>query len=181
MTLGDVIYSPISWGVLSVCIAGGWYAKKSLFEGFLTGLVAPVFLAFIWGVLYIASAFPYALLSVVWPEGVASVTEFYASLSWQTGLLLHPATLVTACLFAMFCRLERQLDGKARGYAPRRVRLGARNPFRKGFGPGTSSPPAFVADKWRRARARGLRVLDRAKKGTKYHPRLERFSKVFRH
>lgn len=129
MRAGDIVASPWTWVVWVICIAACWYAKRDLLSGFMVGMFAPIVLAAVWFASLLVLLLPYRLLDWVAPDAVDSVVRAFAGLPEAARHVLHPAALLTAALFALYCWSERANGGLPASHMPRTSQRDDPNPF----------------------------------------------------
>ncbi|MEM0896718.1 MAG: hypothetical protein AAGJ79_07505, partial [Verrucomicrobiota bacterium] len=128
-----VLFNPYTWGLVGVCFAGGWYAKKELAGAVAAAVCLPFFLLFTWFVGSLVTALIGGVLTLVSPGAAGIVAAQWSLLPEALRFVLHPATLLSGFLFVLYCRSERRMTNQAPIISPRREQLTDFNVFHRQF------------------------------------------------
>ncbi|MEM9478169.1 MAG: hypothetical protein AAGA58_00760 [Verrucomicrobiota bacterium] len=131
MTAGDVLFNPMTWGLVAVCFAGGWYAKRGAVGALVAAISLPFFLLFTWGVVSLAMALIGGTLALANPDAASALSAQWNLLPEAVRFAVHPATLVSGFLFVIYCRSERRMSSNAPIISPRREQLTEVNVFHR--------------------------------------------------
>jgi hypothetical protein len=98
-------------------------------DGLIVGWFASLLLFPVWVVMGLASVIPYTLLELVVPSLFAWVAEHVDTWPEAAQILAHPATVLTAIGFVVYCRIERGNSGTVPAVMPRVRKEASHNAF----------------------------------------------------
>ena len=111
--LTEILHSPLTYLVLLVSFAGGFYARGKLSGAVAFGWLAPLLLMPMWFVALMAISLPVNVAQACFPNLTGAVEAFAggdSALAEVLAVALNPnllAAIIVAALFAGLCRYER--------------------------------------------------------------------------